>query len=105
MTAFFRARDDQGYSKSPPTNRNNPLEPASPANDNEGPWPLVALTEDTTTVPTAPSVSQAAAAFRHALRGKIVVVAYGIVAFTATIAWFYLLGLTMLGAVEWVLSE
>jgi hypothetical protein len=105
MTAFFRASDDQDYSKSPPTNRNNPLEPASPANDNEGPWPLVAFPENTPTVPTAPSVSQAAAAFRHALRGKIVVVAYGIVAFTATIAWFYLLGLTMLSAVEWVLSE
>ena len=103
MTAFFHVRDDQGYSKSPPTIRNNPLEPASPANDNEGPWPLVAFPENTTTVPTAPSASQAAAV-RRALRGNIVVVAYGIVAFTATIAWFYLLGLTMLSAVEWVLS-
>ena len=34
----------------------------------------------------------------------MVVVAYGIVAFTATIAWFYLLGLMMLSAVEWALS-
>ena len=71
MTAFFRARDDQGYSKSPPTNRNNPLalfKPVRPANDNEGPWPLA----------------------------PFVVVAYGIVAFTAMIAWVYLLGLTIL---------
>ena len=104
MKAFFRAWDDQDYSKSPPTNRNNPLEPASPANDNEGPWPLVAFPENTATVSTAPSVSQAATAVRHSLRGNIVVVAYGIVAFTATIAWFFLLGLMMLSAVEWALS-
>jgi len=104
MTAFFRARDDQGHSKSLPTNRNYPLEPVSPANDNEGPWPLVAFPENTATVSTAPSVSLAATAVRHSLRGNMVVVAYGIVAFTATIAWFYLLGLMMLSAVEWALS-
>jgi hypothetical protein len=72
MTALLRTPDDQGHSKPPPTNRNNPLgdlfKPVSPANDNEGPWPLA----------------------------PFVVVAYVIVAFTAMIAWVYLLGLTML---------
>ena len=104
MTAFFRACDYQGHSNSLPTNRNYPLEPVSPANDNEGLWPLVAFPENTATISTAPSLSQAATAVRHSLRGNIVVAAYGIVTFTATIAWFYLLGLMMLSAVEWALS-
>ena len=99
MTAFFRARDDQGHSKSLPTNRNYPLEPVSPANDNEGPRLLVPVPESRPRVQV-----RAAAAVRHALRRDVVVVAYGIVAFTAMIAWIYLLGLAMLSAAGWALS-
>jgi hypothetical protein len=102
MTAFLRLPDDQGPSKPPPTNRNNPLDlckPVSPANDNEGARLLVPVPE------SRPGVQvRAAAAVRHALRRDVVVVAYGIVAFIAMIAWIYLLGLTMLSDVGWALS-
>ena len=102
MTAFLRTPDDQGHSKPPPANRNNPLDlckPVSPANDNEGPRLLVPVLESRPRVQV-----RAAAAVRHALRRDVVVVAYGIVAFTAMIAWIYLLGLAMLNAAGWALS-
>jgi hypothetical protein len=38
------------------------------------------------------------------LKGNVALVAYGIVASIAMISWVYLIGMTLLGAVEWVLK-
>jgi hypothetical protein len=70
----------------------------NPANDNiKGPWPLIPFPEGT------PS-TVADAIQPRTLKGIVALVAYGIVASIATISWFYLIGMTLLGAVEWALE-
>jgi hypothetical protein len=99
-----RGRDDQDRLMPPPSGRNagNPSDfctRAKPANDNlERTWPAAR------TVPNASQTSTSVEKLRRAFRRNTVLVAYGIVTGVAMIAWFYLIGLTLLTAFEWALG-
>ena len=54
-------------------------------------------------VPDIPDATMSISAARRSL-SRSIVVAYGIGAFVVTIPWFWLIGLTMVKTVEWMLG-
>jgi hypothetical protein len=106
MTASKRGRDAGGHRTPPPMSIEAAEfgKPARRANDNlKGPWPLFPFPEIFDAAPTA-ATALLESTSDNPRRWSVVVVAYGVIVGTATIAWFYLLILTLLRAVEWALG-
>jgi hypothetical protein len=104
MTASKRGRDAGGHRTPPPMSMEagDFGKPISPANDNlKGPWPLFPFPEIFDAAPIAATARPESTSDNPR---RWFVIAYGVVVCIATIAWFYLLVLTMLQAVEGALS-
>ena len=85
------------------------LQRVRPANDNalDGPWPIVAFPEECLVVQEEPFACLRSAHDEitkpsgNVSKGLAINVTYVLSAVLATVAWFYLLGLTAMRATEW----